>query len=318
MTLPLWTHFASDPNVTSLESTNPDRSWPRARRSLSLLVLIACTVTIACGDTLAGDPVAAVTVQPSRSTVPLGAPITLSFQFVVSPDFEPLSEDHHVMVHFLDSAGEMMWAEDHEPSIPTTQWQPGQTISYARRLRIPMYPYIGESVVAVGLYSATTGERLPLAGDSLGRHAYRGVTIGLEPQSESSFVMYQDGWHRDESDPSRGEHWRWTGGVANVKFRNPGSDAVFYIELEGRPELFDEPQQVVLSLAGEGVYTITLDTPEAQFHEVPLTIGQFGNAEIVTLDLSVDQTFVPSAISDSNDDRRTLGVRVFYLFLEPV
>ena len=304
--------------MNSLERTNLNRSWSSARTCLSLLVLIVCTITIACGDGLGGNPVAAVTVQPSRSTVPLGAPLTLSFQFVVSPDLEPLSEDYQVMVHFLDSAGEMMWAEDHEPSIPTTQWQPGQTISYARRIRIPMYPYIGESIVAVGLYSATTGERVPLAGDPLGRRTYRGVTIGLEPQSESSFVMYQDGWNRDESDPSSDEHWRWTGGAATVKFRNPGTDAVFYIELEGRPELFDQPQQVVLSLAGESVYTIILDTPETQFHEVPLKAGQLGDAEIVTLDLSVTKTFVPATVSDSNDDRRTLGVRVFYLFLEPV
>lgn len=261
---------------------------------------------------------ATVTVRPSRSAVPLGAPITLAFQFVVSQDLEPLTEDYQVMVHFLDSTGEMMWAEDHAPSIPTTQWQPGQTISYARRVRIPVYPYIGESVVAVGLYSATTGQRLPLTGDPLGRLAYHGMTISLEPQSESSLIMYQDGWHRDEFDPATDEHWRWTGKTANVRFRNPGSDAVFYVELEGRPELFAAPQEVVLNLHGESVYTISLGTPEPQFHEVPLTAEQLGGAETVTLDLRIDKTFVPAAVLDANDDLRTLGVRVFYLFLEPI
>ena len=291
----------------------------RVRQSLLVLTCATCAATpIACGDGLTQNSVATVTVQPSRSTVPLGAPITLSFQFVVSQDLEPLSEDYQVMVHFLDSAGEMMWAEDHAPSIPTTQWQPGQTISYARRVRIPMYPYIGESVVAVGLYSATTGQRLPLTGDHLGRRAYRGMSISLEPQSESSFVMYQDGWHRDEFDPVSDEHWRWTGKTADVRFRNPGSDAVLYVELEGRPELFGSPQEVVLHLHGESVYTISLDTPEPQFHEVPLTAEQLGGAETVTLELQIDKTFVPEAVLDANDDRRTLGVRVFYLFLEPL
>ena len=293
-----------------------DRRWCGCVTQLSLIALLCCGS--ACGDGLSGDSVAAVTVQPNRTGVPLGAPITLSFQFVVSPNLEQLSEDYQVMVHFLDSNGEMMWAEDHEPAIPTSRWQPGQTISYARRARIPMYPYIGESVVAVGLYSVTTGERLPLSGsDHLGRRAYHGTTVALEPQSESSLVRYQDGWYRDEFDPDTEEHWRWTSERASVRFRNPGSDAVLYVELEGRPETFEAPQEVVLSLDGQSVYAISLDTPDPQFHEVPLEAGQLGDVEIVTLDLEVDQTFVPAEVSNSNDDRRNLGVRVFYLFLEP-
>ena len=299
-------------------SIRQDHSWSSRRVRQSLLVVMCAATPFACGDGLTSNPVATVTVQPNRSAVPLGAPITLSFQFVVSQDLEPLNEDYRVMVHFLDSTGGMMWAEDHAPSIPTTQWQPGQTISYARRVRIPMYPYIGESVVAVGLYSATTGERLPLTGDHLGRRAYHGTTISLEPQSESSFVMYQDGWFRDEFDPVTDEHWRWTGKTADVKFRNPGSDAVLYIELEGRPELFGAPQEVVLNLDGESVYTISLDSTEPQFHEVPLTAEQLGGTDTVTLDLQIDKTFVPAAVLEANDDRRTVGVRVFYLFLEPL
>jgi hypothetical protein len=144
------------------------------------------------------------------------------------------------------------------------------------------------------------------------------MTISLEPQSESSFVMYQDGWHRDEFDPATDEHWRWTGQTADVSFRNPESDAVLYIELEGRPELFSAPQEVVLNLNGENVYTISLDSPEPQFHEVPLTAEHLGDTDTVTLDLQIDKTFVPAAVLEANDDRRTLGVRVFYLFLEPL
>ena len=274
-------------------------------------------VFVACGESVS-EPVAATTVRLDRTSIPLGGPFTMSFQFVVSPDLQPLNEDYRVMVHFLDSNGELMWADDHDPVTPTTQWQPGQTISYSRRSRVPMYPYIGDVVVAVGLYSGTTGERLPLTGEHLGQRAYGAGVVTLQPQSESSFVMYQDGWHEDEFDPDSGRHWRWTTGQADLSFRNPGTDAVLYLELGSRPELFETPQRVALRLGDETVYETTVDTSEPQFHEVPLSALQLQESETVTLELVVDFTFEPAAIAAaSSDDQRSLGVRVFYAFLEP-
>ena len=271
-----------------------------------------------CSAVIPEDPVATVTANLDRSVVPLGGPVTLAVQFVVSPGLAPLAEDFRVMVHFLDSNGDMMWAADHEPSTPTSQWQPGQTISYTRRSRVPMYPYIGEAVVAVGLYSPTTGERLALTGEPLGQRAYRATTVSLEPQAESSFVMYQDGWHSDEVDPDNNLQWRWTTEQASLSFRNPGTDAVLYLELDGRPDLFQSGQNVQFRIGDEEVYQIRLDSPEREFHEIPLTVRQFGDGDAVTLDLHIDQTFVPAAVSGAaSSDPRNLGVRVFYAFLEP-
>ena len=249
---------------------------------------------------------------------PLGGPVTLAVQFVVSPELQPLNEDLRVMVHFLDSNGDMMWAADHEPSVPTSQWQPGQTISYTRRTRVPMYPYIGDAVVAVGLYSPATGERWALAGDPLGQRAYRATSVSLMPQSESSLVYYQDGWHSDEADPKSDLLWRWTTEHASLSFRNPGSDAVLYLELAGRPDLFEPPQRAEVRVGDHVVYEVRLDSQERQFHEIPLGVEQFGDADSVTLDLYVDQTFVPASVpGGSSADLRNLGVRVFYAFLEP-
>ena len=292
----------------------------RSRRILFPLVL-PFALSVALGGCVAvgpGDPVATVTVNLDREAVPLGGPVTMAFQFAVSPELQPLNEDFRVMVHFLDSAGDMMWAEDHEPPTPTSQWQSGQTISYTRRARVPMYPYIGDAVVAVGLYSPATGERLPLTGDPLGQHAYRAASLSLEPQSESSLVYYQDGWHSDEEDPDSNLQWRWTTGHASLSFRNPGSDAVLYLELAGRPDLFETSQRVEVRLDDQAVYEVRLDSQELEFHKIPLSEEQLGDADSVTLDLHVDQTFVPASITGaSSEDLRNLGVRVFYAFLEP-
>ena len=113
--------------------------------------------TASCGDSDSEALVGSVSLQLDRATVPLGGPVKLALQFVVSPTHQTLAEDYRVMVHFLDDNGDLMWAADHDPPTPTSQWQPGQTISYTHRARIPVYPYIGEAVVSVGLYSAGLG-----------------------------------------------------------------------------------------------------------------------------------------------------------------
>ena len=297
----------------------PHQSNRSPRRWFSWLLTIAVGVApVGCGAGVSEDPVAVVTVQLDRSVVPLGGPIEMALQFVVSPEHQPLDEDLRVMVHFLDSNGDMMWAADHEPSVPTSQWQPGQTISYTRRERVPMYPYVGDAVVAVGLYSPATGERWALAGDPLGQRAYRATSVSLEPQSESSLVYYQDGWHSDETDPESNLLWRWTTEHASLSFRNPGSDAVLYLELAGRPDLFDTAQQVEVRVDEHVVYDIRLDSQDNQFHEIPLSVGELGDSDSVTVDLYVNQTFVPASVpGGSSADLRTLGVRVFYAFLEP-
>ena len=274
-------------------------------------------VLASCSAVIPDDPVATVTMNLDRSVVPLGGPVTLAVQFVVSSELEPLTEDFRVMVHFLDSNGDMMWAADHDPSTPTSQWQPGQTISYTRRSRVPMYPYVGEAVVAVGLYSPATGERLALTGEPLGQRAYQATTVFLEPQAESSFVMYQDGWHNNEVDPDNDLQWRWTTQQASLSFRNPGTDSVLYLELDGRPDLFPGGQDVQFRIGDDVVYDIRLDSQEREFHEIPVTVGQFGDGDTVTLDLYIDKTFAPAVVSGAeSDDQRNLGVRVFYAFLE--
>ena len=143
-----------------------------------------------------------------------------------------------------------MWESDHDPPIPTSAWQSGQTISYTHRAVVPMYPYIGEVTVAVGLYSTTTGQRLLLAGEDRGQRAYRGTVLNLEPQAESSFLLYEEGWHQEEYDPDSSLQWRWTSEHASLSFRNPRSDAVLFLQVDGRPDLVDGPQQITLAAGG--------------------------------------------------------------------
>ncbi len=267
-----------------------------------------------------GDPVATVAVGVNRPTVPLGGPIELSFRFVASPRLDGIDEDYRVLVHFLDTNGDLMWADDHEPPVPTSAWQSGQAISYTRHTVVPMYPYIGEATIAVGLYSAESGERLILVGEELGQRAYHGTVLNLEPQAGSSFLLYEDGWYNDEFDPEANLQWRWTSDRASLSFRNPRADAVLYLRFDGRPDLSPNGQQrVTIRIADDVVHELLLESRDPQFARLQLGASQLGDSETARIDLDINPTFVPSEIPNSTsvDDRR-LGVRVYYAFLEPL
>ena len=110
----------------------------------------------------------------------------MTFRFDVSPDLMPLADDYMVFVQVLDKDGVRIWNDDHELATPTSEWEPGQTIEYSRRIMVPLYPYIGEGEIAVGLYLPSTGERLVLAGDHIGQNAYRTASITFTPQHEAA------------------------------------------------------------------------------------------------------------------------------------
>ena len=282
--------------------------------SCSAFVLTLVLLGAGCADP--GDPVGAMTLALDRTAVPLGAPIELTLRFEAWPSFVGVEEDYRVFVHFLDTNEDLMWEADHDPPVPTSQWQAGQAVSYTHRATIPMYPYIGEVTIAVGLYSATTGERLVLAGEDLGQQAYRGATLNVEPQAESSFLLYEEGWHQEEFDPDSSLQWRWTSDHASLSFRNPGSDAVLYLEVDGRPDLVGSPQRMTVSSGDVVLHEVVLEDQEAQFFELDLAAAQLGDGNTIKLDLNIDPSFVPAELAGGDDERR-LGVRVFYSFLEP-
>ena len=271
-----------------------------------------------CGLADTASSVATPSVGLNRDRVPLGGPLDLTYRFTVAQDAAPLETDYVVFVHFLDADGELMFTDDHEPPQATSSWHPGQEISYDRRMIVPVYPYIGEVTVAVGLYSPTAGDRVPMAGEHLGQRAYAVATLRMAPQSESGFLMYEDGWHAAESVPEApAREWRWTTGQSTISFRNPRSDSTLYLEVAGRPELFESSQMLTLSVGDTLIDTIGLESIEPSFHVVPIPAASLGDADSVTLTLTVDPPFVPSEVTDgANSDSRELGMQLFYAFLE--
>jgi hypothetical protein len=286
---------------------------------LSLAVLTAAAVSLsACKKKEApAPPVATPTVVLSHDKAPLGSPLDITYKFVVAPDAH-FTQDYRVMVHVVDADEQLIFAFDHNPPVPTTQWKPGQTIEYTKTIFVPVYPYVGEASIQIGLHSTADQKRLPLAGEDAGQRAYKVAKIQLQPQTENVYTVFKDGWHPGEvADHNPSVEWQWTKKDATLSFKNPKKDALLYLDVDN-PGVFNEPQQVTVALGGETVDQFTLEPKKPELRKIALKGALMGTGDMADVRISVDKTYVPAALPGANSkDPRELGVRVFHAYVDP-
>jgi hypothetical protein len=263
-------------------------------------------------------PVATPAFTANRARAALGSPLDLTYRFTVSATAPAFDKDYRVLVHFLDSDDELMWTDDHAPAVPTREWKPGQRVEYTRTMFVPVYPYMGETSIRVGLYDPETGARLPLAGESDGRRAYRVGTLDLLPASDNVFIQFKDGWHNAEVSPENAAiEWQWTRQEATLSLRNPKRDATLYLHFDGRPDLVPG-QELTVRIGDEVLDTYALANTDEVIRRIPISAAQFGAGENVDIRLRLNEAFVPAQTpAAASSDTRELGLRVFHVFLEP-
>jgi hypothetical protein len=292
------------------------------RRHSTALLLVCVLLTGAAGCSEKTDEAAAVAtpaVTLSRSDASAGTPVDVTYRFVVANDAPAFAEKYVVFSHFVDTDGELMWVDDHEPPQPTTAWKPGATIEYTRTMFIPKVPYEGDVNVIVGLYSLASKARVPMAGTTEGMRAYRVAQFKMGLPADSTFVMFRDGWHDAEATPDDpGTEWQWSKKDATLVFRNPKRDVIVYLQLDQPVNAFSGPQRVDVRIAGQPVDSFMLPTGQRELRRVRLTAAQLGANDTVEMTISVDQTFVPASVPQMrSSDARELGVRVFRAYVEP-
>jgi hypothetical protein len=273
-----------------------------------------------CSKADTAPAVAKVTVTPGRTSEGQGAPIEITYRFDVLPG-AAIAADYRVFVHVLNADRQPLWDDDHDPPIPTSRWKPGQVVEYSRFGFIPRMATPGEATIEAGLYRDNT--RLPLEGPdpssrgSLTR-AYRVAALQIQPQASNVKLILMSGWHPEESlptDPTR--TWAWTKKAAVLSFANPRADSLFYLQYDARPDLFaGHPQQISVSLDGKPLETFAADSATPVVRRIPITTATFGAAEMVTLKIETDQTFIPASLPQGSRDPRELGIRVYHTFLE--
>jgi hypothetical protein len=287
--------------------------------ALGLAALVAIAAgTAACRKKEApAPPLATPSLTLSHDKAPLGSPLDIHYKFVVANDAK-FTEDYRVMVHVVDADEQLIFAFDHNPPVPTTQWKPGQTIEYTKTVFIPVYPYVGEASIQMGMHSTINQKRVPLAGEDVGQRAYKVARIQLQPQTENVFTVFKDGWHPAEvADHNSTVEWQWTKKRATLSFKNPQKDSVFYFDVDNPGSVFNEPQHVRLTLNGEVIDQFTLQPKQPELRKIPLKAAQLGTNDLAEIQIDVDKTYVPAVINTSSKDPRELGVRVFHAFIDP-
>ena len=227
-------------------------------------------------------------------------------------------EDYRVFVHVIDSDGEPVWDDDHDPPIPTTAWKTGQVVEYVRTHFVPLFSYVGDATLQVGLHSTKDEHRLPLQADPVGHRAYRVARLQLLPQTESPLTVFRDGWHAVEGPTSPGGvAWRWTKKRSTLAFRNPRADSLLYIDVDSPMATLHQAQDVQLSMGGRVLDEFTLPPDKRTLRKVELPSAQMGREDLAELQVVVDPTFVPALASAwGSDDTRELGVRVFHAYVD--
>jgi hypothetical protein len=289
-----------------------------------LVPLYACALTIfvvvsGCGRTQQTDtPLVTPTVTLARSDAAIGTPIEMAYRFVVATTAPQFTEDDTVFVHFLDTDGELMWTDDHQPTVPTTQWKPGQTIEYSRTMFVPKFPYSGDTTVVLGLYSPRSGARVPMAGQTKGQREYQVASFNLHPQTDNLYVVFKDGWHETEvAEDASGLEWQWSKKTATLAFRNPMRDVLLFFQCDQPVKALGTPQQVELRIGPTVIDSFALPGGSRELRKVNLASAQLGNGETVEVTVAVDRTFVPASTTQlKSTDSRELGIRVFRAYVQ--
>ena len=293
-------------------------------RSVSLLAILLTVIATLTGACASGDdsavPVATPTVSLSAPVAAIGGPIEMAYRFVIAPTAPVLSDDYWVFVHFLDTDGELMWTDDHQPATPMSQWTPGSTIEYQRTIFIPKFPYVGETRIEIGVFSRTTGERLPMVGDTPGERSFKAASFEMTLRSDNLFVVFRDGWHGAEAaGVGLGVEWQWSRKDATLTFANPKRDVRLYLSVDQPAAAFAEPQRVDLRVGPAVVDSFMLAAGQSDMRRVQVPAGLLGTAEVVEIAISVDKTFVPALLPAlGSTDSRELGIRVFRAFVQPL
>jgi hypothetical protein len=281
-------------------------------RAIFSALIIASVAVSACSK-------AKATIIPkvnvNKRSAEMGTPLEITYSFSTKQDYSALHKDMTVFVHFIDPRKIRRFQDDHEPPKATSQWRANGNYNYTRTVFVPRNIPAGEYTIVAGIYTPSSGERVPLEAKKFGNRSYEVGKVLIEIPPQEAVIQYTQGWYDPESEPNDvGNYWRWTKKEAVLKVKNPNSDALLYLKLDGVPERFQDHQKVTLFVGDHPVDTISIDSNQPVLKKYNLSKDMLGTNKMVDVKLVVDKTFVPSSETGSKD-MRELGIRVYQLYL---
>jgi hypothetical protein len=292
------------------------------RRTWGSFLAIALVGSLALGACSRRQPAEVNPIVPSikvnRTKAPLGSALEVTYTWTVEPGAKKLDQNYWALVHFLDNQEVMLFSDDHQPEPPPSTWEPGKTYSYTRTRFVPVYPYVGEVEVRMGLYPYPgRGERPTLKGEDKGFREYKVANIELLPQTENIFLVYKDGWHNPETHPENPSVERtWTKKEALVSFKNPKTDVIVYVEGDTCVKCFKTAPELSVAVGEKAGLKIPIDGPQVHIRKIRVKAEDLGDGEWVDLRLAMNESFVPKNLEPPlNNDDRELGFNVYHLYV---
>lgn len=288
------------------------------RPAATLAVIGALAAVTGCGGQKTAEVNAIVpSFAVNRPQAPLGSAIEVTYTWTLEPGAKKIAGDYRALVHYLDSHKVVLFTDDHTPNPAPATWEPGKTYSYKRTVFVPVYPYVGDVQVVMGLYPASgRGERIAMKGEDLGLREYKVSKMEFLPQTENIYLVYKEGWHSPESSPQNpGLERTWTKKEALASFKNPKKDVVVYLEADTNAKAFDQPPVLTVSVQDKAGLAIPIADSEVFLKRIRFKAADLGDGEWVDLKLAMNQSFVPKARGVNNTDERELGVMVYHLYV---
>jgi len=239
-------------------------------------------------------------VEVNRTRAPLGSALEITYTWTLEPGAEKLDQDYRALVHFLDPHEVILFDDDHMPVPPPSTWEPGNTYSYTRTRFVPVYPYVGDVEIRMGLYPYPgRGERPALKGEDLGFREYKVGTMELLPRTENIFLVYKEGWHNPETHPE-----------------NPGKDIVIYLEADTCVKCFTETPELTVEVGNNVGIVVPIEDNQVFLKKLMVSAEDLGDEEWVDLRLKMNESFIPNQLDPPlNDDDRELGLNVYNVFV---
>lgn len=238
----------------------------------------------------------------------------MQYQWKTASDFPGVGKDYTVYVHFWHG-NNLLFQDDHIPSVPTSKWEPGKEYTYERRIYIPAFidefdpEFKGEETLklVVGFYNL-----YDRTGESKREILVKPLKV-LPPPPDVPEVIYESGWYDLEVDPDALlKQWRWTAREARCVVDNPRRDALLVIRgAVNKDKLVD--QKVIFK-----INDVTLDefVPSETVFEKSYNLKKemLGEKDEFYLVITTDQTFVPAKTYPQSKDERELGLQISFIY----
>lgn len=238
----------------------------------------------------------------------------VQYKWETLDDFAKLGKDYTVYVHFWHGSN-LLFQDDHVPSVSTSSWEPGQEYKYQRRVYIPSFidefdpTFKGEDSLklAVGLYNP-----YDRSGESKLEVLSQKLRV-FPPPPDTPEIIYESGWYDQEINPQAPlKQWRWAGREGRCVIDNPRRDALLIIRGGVNKDALPS-QKVILK-----INDLILDEfiPSEGIFEKSYNIKKemLGDKDEFILAATSDQTFIPAKIDPQSTDERELGIQVSFIY----